>query len=110
MKIQPASGLSPEEIERIVQDAKKYEEEDKNELRLTKAKMQLKEEAETVKFYYQRYIEKLTPHDSAEIDSLLGRCEKALEGNDTDLIEGLLKKMKNYRMMINTILTSEFSK
>ncbi len=110
MKIQPASGLSPEEIERIVQDAKRYEEEDKNELRLTKAKMQLKEESETVKFYYQRYIEKLPPHDSAEIDSLLGRCEKALEGNDTDLIEGLLKKMKNYRMMINTILTSEFSK
>ena len=29
MKIQPASGLSPEEIERIVQDAKKYEEQDK---------------------------------------------------------------------------------
>ena len=110
MKIQPASGLSPEEIERIVQDAKKYEEEDKNELRLTKAKMQLKEESETVKFYYQRYIDKLSPHDSAEIDSLLGRCEKAQEGNDTDLIEGLLKKMKNYRMMINTILTSEFSK
>ena len=110
MKIQPASGLSPEEIERIVQDAKKYDEEDRNELRLTKAKMQLKEEAETVKFYYQRYIDKLPAHDSAEIDSLLGRCEKAMEGNDTDLIEGLLKKMKGYRTMINTILTSEFSK
>jgi molecular chaperone DnaK len=110
MKIQPASGLSPEEIERIVQDAKKYEEQDKANLRLAKAKMQLQEEWETVKFYYQRFIEKLTPHDSAEIDSLIGRCEKAMEGNDLDLIETLLKKMKNYRAMINTILTSEFSK
>ncbi len=110
LKIQPASGLSPEEIERIVQDAKKYEEQDRANLRLAKAKLQLQEEWETVKFYYQRFIEKLTPHDSAEIDSLIGRCEKALDGNDLDLIETLLKKMKNYRVMINTILTSEFSK
>ncbi|MBN2346532.1 MAG: molecular chaperone DnaK [Candidatus Aminicenantes bacterium] len=110
MKIQPSTGLSPEEIENIVQDAKKYEEKDRMELRLAKAKLQLKEEWDTVKFYYQRYIEKLTPHDGAEIDSLISRTEKALEGNDVELLEGLLKKMKNYRIMINSILTAEFSK
>ncbi len=110
MKIQPASGLSPEEIERIIQEAKKFEEQDKVELRLSRAKLQLKEELETVKFYYQRFIDKLTPHDGAEIDSLIGRSEKALEGQDVDQLEGLLKKMKNYRTMINTILTAEFSK
>jgi len=110
MKIQPASGLSPEEIESIVQDAKKFEEQDKANLRLSKAKLELRDEWDTVKFYYQRFIEKLTPHDSAEIDALINRTEKALEGNDLDLIENLLKKMKNYRVMINAILTSEFSK
>jgi molecular chaperone DnaK len=110
MKIQPSSGLSPEEIEHIVQDAKKFEEKDKADLRLAKAKIQLTEELETVKFYYQRFIEKLTPHDGAEIDSLLGRSEKALEGSDLEQLETLLKKMKNYRQMINTILTAEFSK
>jgi molecular chaperone DnaK len=110
MKIQPSSGLSPEEIEHIVQDAKKFEEKDKADLRLAKAKIQLTEELETVKFYYQRFIEKLTPHDGAEIDSLLGRSEKALEGGDLEQLEILLKKMKNYRQMINTILTAEFSK
>jgi len=110
MKIQPSSGLSPEEIEKIIQDAQKYEEKDKQELRLTKDKLQLKEEWETVKFYYQRYIEKLSPHDGAEIDSLINRTEKALEGEDIELLETLLKKMKSYRMMINSILTAEFSK
>ncbi len=110
MKIQPSSGLSPEEIEKIVQDAKQFEEKDKVELRLTKNKMQLKEEWETVKFYYQRYIEKLSPHDGAEIDSLISRTEKALEGSDVELLESLLKKMKSYRIMINSILTAEFSK
>jgi len=110
MKIQPSSGLSPEEIEKIIQDAQKYEEKDKMELRLTRDKSQLKEEWETVKFYYQRYIDKLSPHDSAEIDALITRSEKALEGNDVELLETLLKKMKNYRVMINSILTAEFSK
>ena len=110
MKIQPSSGLSPEEIEKIIQDAQKYEEKDKVELRLTRDKLQLKEEWETVKFYYQRYIEKLSPHDSAEIDALISRTKKALEGNDVELLETLLKKMKTYRIMINSILTAEFSK
>ena len=110
MKIQPSSGLAPEEIEKIIQDAQKFEEKDKMNLRLTRNKLQLKEEWETVKFYYQRYIEKLSPHDSAEIDSLITRTEKALEGDDVELLENLLKKMKNYRIMINSILTAEFSK
>jgi molecular chaperone DnaK len=110
MKIQPASGLAPEEIERIIRDATLYEEKDKFELRINKDKLQLKEEWETIKFYYQRYIEKVNPHDAAEIDALIERTEKALEGNDAELLEQLLKKMKNYRIMINSILTAEFSK
>lgn len=110
MKIQPSSGLSPEEIDKLIQEAKQYEEKDRKDLRLAKDKLQLKEELETVKFYYQRYIEKLTPHDGAEIDSLISRSEKALEGNEMEILESLLKKMKNYRIIINNILTAEFSK
>jgi molecular chaperone DnaK len=110
MKIQPASGLSPEEINKIIQEAKQYEEKDRQDLRLAKIRMQLQEELETVKFYYQRYIEKLTAHDAAEIDSLISRSEKALEGNEIELLESLLKKMKNFRIIINNILTAEFSK
>lgn len=110
MKIQPASGLAPEEIEKIIQDATIYEEKDKLELRINKDKLQLKEEWETVKFYYQRYIEKVSPHDGAEIDALIARTEKALKGDDAELLEQLLKKMKSYRIIINSILTAEFSK
>lgn len=110
MKIQPASGLAPEEIEKIIQDATIYEEKDKLELRINKDKLQLKEEWETVKFYYQRYIEKVSPHDGAEIDALIARTEKALKGDDAELLEQLLKKMKGYRIIINSILTAEFSK
>jgi molecular chaperone DnaK len=110
MKIQPASGLSPEEIEKIIRDATEYDEKDKLKLRINRCKLQLKEEWETIKFYYQRYIEKVNPHDGAEIDALIERTAQALEGEDIELLEQLLKKMKNYRIMINSILTAEFSK
>ncbi|HSQ35830.1 MAG TPA: molecular chaperone DnaK [Candidatus Binatia bacterium] len=110
MKIQPASGLAPEEIEKIIRDAVEYEEKDKQELRVKHCKLQLKEEWETVKFYYQRYIEKVSPQDRVEIDALIERTGLALEGDEIELLEQLLKKMKNYRIMINSILTAEFSK
>ncbi|MBN2400587.1 molecular chaperone DnaK [candidate division KSB1 bacterium] len=109
MKVQPASGLSPEEIEKIIQDASEYAEKDKLELKINNVKLQLKEEWETIKFHYQRYIEKVTPHDGAEIDALIDRTAHALEGDDLELLELLLKKMKNYRIMINSILTAEIS-
>jgi molecular chaperone DnaK len=110
MKIQPASGLSPEEIEKIIHDATLYDEKDKVELKLNKIKLQLKEEWDTVKYYYQRYIEKVSAHDGAAIDVIIDQVEKALHGNDVVLLEQLYKKIKSYRIMINNILTAEFSK
>jgi molecular chaperone DnaK len=110
MKVQPASGLSPEEIKKIIQDATEYEEKDKFVLHLNKVKLQLREEWEAIKLHYQRYIEKVSPMDGAGIDALIERTEHALEGEDVDLLEQLLKKMKNYRLMINSILTAEIPK
>jgi molecular chaperone DnaK len=110
MKIQPASGLGPEEIEKIILEGNEYAEKDQLDLRVNKIKSQLKEEWETIKFHYQRYIEKVPPQDGAAIDALIARTAEALEGNDAELLEQLLKKMKNYRLMINSILTAEISR
>jgi molecular chaperone DnaK len=110
MKIQPASGLGPEEIEKIILDGNEYAEKDRLDLRVNKIKSQLREEWETIKFHYQRYIEKVPPQDGAAIDVLIARTAEALEENDIELLEQLLKKMKNYRLMINSILTAEISR
>jgi molecular chaperone DnaK len=110
MKVQPASGLSPEEIKKIVQEATDYDEKDKLDLKVNKVKSQLKEEWETIKFHYQRYIEKVSPQDGIAINELIEQTGQALEGNNVELLEQLLKKMKNYRLMINSILTAEISK
>lgn len=110
MKVHPASGISPEEIKKVIVEAKQYEEEDKKTVKLNKIKMQLKEELDTAKFFYNRYAEKLSVQGKAEIDTLMAKAEKVLEGDDLDTLENLLKKMQAFRIKINNILFSEFDR
>ncbi len=108
LKVHPASGLSPEEIKRVIEEAKKYEADDRKTVELNKTKMQLKEELDTAKFFYNRFSEKLSLQSKSEIDSLIARSEKALEGDDLILLGNLLNKMQTFRIKINSILVSEF--
>jgi molecular chaperone DnaK len=110
LKVHPASGLSPEEIKKVIEEAKNYEEEDKKTVKLNKIKMQLKEELDTARFFYNRYAEKLSMQGKAEIDTLMARAEKALESDGLDILETLLKKMQTFRIKINSILFSEFDR
>lgn len=110
LKVHPASGLSPEEIKKVIEEAKNYEEEDKKTVKLNRIKMQLKEELDTARFFYNRYAEKLSMQGKAEIDTLMARAEKALESDGLDILETLLKKMQTFRIKINSILFSEFDR
>jgi len=108
MKIQPSSGLSPEEIQQRIQEARKYEEEDKERVKLNQTKIQLKEELETVKFYYNAHLQKMTPKEKSEIKNLITRSERALDEQILDVMETLLFKVKSQRDKINKLLMSEF--
>jgi len=110
MKVHPASGISPEEIKKVIAEAKQYEEEDKKTVKLNKIKMQLKEELDTAKFFYNRYAEKLSAQGKVEIDTLMAKTEEVLESDDLDTLENLLKKMQAFRIKINSILFSEFDR
>ena len=108
MKIQPASGLSPEEIQQRIQEAKMYEEQDKERVRLNQAKIQLKEELETIKVYYNAHAQKMPPKEKSELKNLIARSEKALEELILDVMETLLTKVQAQRDRINKQLMSEF--
>jgi molecular chaperone DnaK len=110
MKIQPASGLSPEEIQQRVLEARQYEEQDKYKIKLNQAKFQLKEELETVKFYYKNHLKKMAPREKNDIKNLIARSEKELEGEDLDGLESLVIKVQTQRDKINKLLISEFEK
>lgn len=110
MKIQPASGLSPEEIQQRVLEAQQYEEQDRLKVKLNQVKLKLKEELETVKFFYKNHMKKMAPKEKSEIKSLITRSEKELEGEDLDGLESLVVKVQVQRDKINKLLISEFEK
>lgn len=110
MKIQPASGLSPEEIEQKIKEAREYEEQDKVAVQLNQTKLKLKEELEAINFFYRRHLEKLEAKDKKEIKDLITKTEEALDGENLRELEKLLVKTDNLRTKINTIFLSEFEK
>ncbi len=107
MKIQPASGLSPEEIDQRVKDARDYLEKDREAVKMNKIKFQLKDELDTVKFFYDRHTAKLQPKEKSEMKSIITRAENALEEDVLDAMEDALSRIQTLRNKINTILISE---
>lgn len=110
MKIQPASGMSPEEIQQRVLEARQYEEEDKFRIKLNQARLKLKEDLDTVKFFYNNHMKKMAPKEKNDIKTLITRCEKELEGEDLDGLESLAAKVQVQRDKINKMLITEFEK
>ncbi len=110
MKIQPASGLSPEDIQRIIAEAEEYNEMDKNRIRLNELKTKITEEYETVEYFFKRHDDKIKLTDKSEIKRVLSKTEKVLEEDDPALLDNLLRKIQAIRIKINQILVNEFEK
>ncbi len=108
MKINPASGLAPEEIEEIIKEAKEYQQHDKERVELNKLKIKLKEEYNTVKQFFTSYVDKFSNMEKDEISSLLYRVENELNKDNIDAIKKLLNQLETVRLQINNILMKEF--
>lgn len=110
MMVQPASGLSPEEVSQKIREAREYEEQDKIAVQINQAKLKLKEETNAIGYFLNRQLEKMSPKDRKDIKELIDRAETALKNNDLRDLERLLLKAQNLRTKINTIFLSEFKK
>jgi len=109
MEVQPSSGLSLEEIERIMKESDEYLEEDKKKAKLIKTASKLKEEIESIKYFLQQHHSKLDLTAQEDIQKLISRSEKALsEKNDIDVLLSLFNRAETYRLKINQLLISEF--
>ncbi|MCU0285361.1 MAG: molecular chaperone DnaK [Acidobacteria bacterium] len=108
MKIQPASGMSPEEIAQRIREADEYNKQDKQAIQCKKIKLQLKEEMETVRFFFQRHSAKLDEKGKNEIKNVIERTEKVLEEGNLDTFQTQLNRIQTLRNKINNLLISEF--
>ena len=87
IRIESGSGLSESEIDEIVSEASKYEDEDKKR----RAAVEARNEADGLIYATEKslaeYREKLEPDVISNIESALEAAKKAVEGGDVDEIQ-----------------------
>ena len=87
IKIQASSGLSEDEIQRMVKDAEAHAEDDKKARELVDARNQADAMVHSVKKSLTEYGDKIGADDKAKIEAALKDAEEALKGDDKTAIE-----------------------
>ena len=87
IRIESSSGISKEEIEKMKQDAKSHEEEDKNKKELVEAKNQLDTLVYATEKAVKDYGDKVTDDEKKNITEAVEAAKKALESEDTSLVK-----------------------
>ena len=87
IKIQASSGLTEDEIKRMVKDAEAHAEEDKKARELVEARNQCDHMVHSVKKSLKDYGDKVGSDEKAKIETALKEAEEALKADDKDTIE-----------------------
>src|SRR5690554_2327184 len=87
IKIQANSGLSDEEVERMVQDAALHAEEDRKAHELAETRNQCDALIHSVKKAVAEHGDKLDESEKTAIETAISEAEEALQGNDKEQIE-----------------------
>jgi molecular chaperone DnaK len=87
IKIQASSGLTEEEIKRMVKDAEAHAEDDRKARELVDARNQCDSMIHSVKKSLAEYGEKVAADEKARIEAALKEAEEALKSDDKAAIE-----------------------
>jgi molecular chaperone DnaK len=87
IKIQASSGLSEDEIKRMVKDAEVHAEEDKKALELVNARNQLEALVHSVRKSLKEYGDKLEKSESDAIEAAAKEAEEAVKSGDKAKID-----------------------
>ncbi len=98
--IQASGGLSDAEIETMVQDAKKYEEEDKSRKDLVELKNKADGMIYSTEQSLQEYGDKIDQGTKAQIVTVIATLKSALEGDNKEEINNHLNSLTTLSMAI----------
>ena len=87
IKIQASSGLSEDEVQRMVQDAELHAEEDKKAHELAEARNHCDGMIHTVKKSMTEFGKELSDEEKAAIEAALKDAEEAIRGDDLEAIK-----------------------
>jgi molecular chaperone DnaK len=93
IKITASSGLSKEEVEKLVKDAQAHTEEDKKRRKTAEAKNQ----ADTLIYQTEKNLsehgDKIAPEDKTKIEEAVAALKKAMEGTEPEAIESAIQTL-----------------
>ncbi len=108
--ITSSSGLSKEEIDKLVKDAEAHAEEDKKKREL----VDLKNQADAVIYSTEKLInenrEKVSVGDLSKLEDALEELKKAKDGDDAQQIKNALENVQNATHAISQVLYQQASK
>jgi molecular chaperone DnaK len=106
MQIQPASGLSKEDVNQLIMEAKMFEEHDKNLLQFSRVKEEIQEEINALSAFINRFANKISTKERLASQNIITKAEAALKQNSQKDIEKLLIAIQNLRHKFNQKLVS----
>jgi molecular chaperone DnaK len=93
IKITASSGLSKDEVERLVKDAQSHTEEDKKRRRLAEARNQADTLIYSTEKNLKEHGDKITDQDKTKIQDAIATLRKAMEGDDAGAIESSTQEL-----------------
>jgi molecular chaperone DnaK len=87
IKITASSGLTEEEIQRMIKEAEAHAEEDKKKRALAEARNMADTLVYTTEKSLKEFGDKIGPSEKREIETAIERVKKAMEGSDIDEIK-----------------------
>ncbi len=107
IKIESSGGLSDEEVEKMVNDAEQYAEEDKEK----REGVEVKNQAETLIYSTEKSVselgEKLPEEDKTKIEACCEQLKKSLETEDLDAIKSDLEALTQASHKMAELLYSQ---
>ena len=93
IKITASSGLSEEEINKLVKEAEGHAEEDKRKRELIEARNQADSLVYSVEKNIREFGDKIDPAEKSKIEEAIAEVKKAIEGDDIAAIKAAQEKM-----------------
>ncbi|MBD3257673.1 molecular chaperone DnaK, partial [candidate division GN15 bacterium] len=93
IKIEVSSGLSEQEIDRMVKDAEKFSEEDKKKAELISAKNEADQLVYTTEKTLKEHGDKVSEDDKKAIEAALEELRKAKDGESAEAINAAKEKL-----------------
>lgn len=94
IRIESSSGLSEDEINRMVKDAEEHEEEDKKERERVDARNEADNLIYTTEKSLNDYGDKISDSDKKNIESAVEELKQVLESKDVEQIKGKIEALK----------------